>query len=173
MRASQTTDFRRLTLAGAAALALGLTGPAAAGDAEDAQPADGPTSGQTIESQVEYSWAEIRDFTVEQSEAAERQGEELVREMDEALDDLQRRSDSLAQSADAQADESWSQTMAALRDMRRAAAERADALGDASASAWDETKQGFRQAADAFAEAYQAAEGELTGAAGDKDDAAS
>lgn len=141
--------MKTLLAAGALTLSAGMISPALAED-----------SGKFTE-QANYTWQEIKDFSAEQSAAAQRKGQELVNDMDAAIDDLEARSEELAEDAGAKADEGWNDTMTKLREMKRIAAKQADALGDASESAWEETKQGFRSASDAFAEAYEEAENEL------------
>jgi flagellar motility protein MotE (MotC chaperone) len=143
------------SLLAAMALATGLAaGPAAT-------PAAAADSGNFTDT-VEYSWSEIKQFSAEKSETAKRRSQELVNEMDAAIERLEARSERLADDAQAKASESWQETLEKLRDMRRVAAKQADAMGDASAGAWDETKEGFHNAANAFADAYEDAKDELS-----------
>lgn len=156
--------IKTILAAGTMTLAVGMGGAFSTALAVD----DGAGGDEKFSDQVHYSWEEIKAFSAEKSDAAMRESQELVNEMDAALADLEARGGELAEDAGDAADESWEDTMAKLRDMQRIAAKQADALGDASASAWDDTKEGFHDAANAFAEAYDEAERELDAQTDDK-----
>ena len=138
--------------AGAMTLTAGAMSPALAQE-------DG-----SVSERAHYTWEEIKNFSAEQSEAAQRKGKELVDDMDAAIENLEARSEELADETGEEVDDGWNATLAKLREMRESAADQADALGDASASAWEETKRGFWSATDAFANAYEEAENELQSA---------
>ncbi len=104
-----------------------------------------------VRQKVEDALAAIRDYSIEQKDAAVAQGKELLRQLDQEVGEAE----SQTNEAESEAKTQWQTTLDQLRELRAQAGEQLTELGDSSAEMWDRVKAGFADAAAALNQKLQ------------------
>lgn len=136
--------FRPTALAALAVILLA----AGAGQASDTR--------DDVRREVTEAWGAISGYSADQKDLAVEKGQEIVDNLDRAIDDL----GDQARDATGEARESLERRMAELRDLRAESAGRLEGLRDSTADRWDAARAAFGDAVDAFRARWREATGD-------------
>ncbi len=109
-----------------------------------------------VREEVAEAWDAIADYSADQKDQAVEKGEQIVANLDRAIEDLGEE----ARDATGEARESLDRRMIELRELRATSADRLDGLRDSTAEHWDATKAAFGDAVDAFRKRWREATGD-------------
>jgi hypothetical protein len=101
---------------------------------------------QTFSEQAKETLAAIKDYSIEQKDAAVAEGKEL-------LDSIGAWSEEAGSDLSEAAEEGQETTSDQLKDLRAAAGEQFEALKESSAAAWEDAKAGFASAVEKLGKA--------------------
>ncbi|WP_417516908.1 hypothetical protein [Minwuia sp.] len=137
---------KKMTFA-AAALAASLLMPVGASAESQTKTQDD----MTFSEQVEQSWENFKDFTVEQKDAAIAAGRDMIAAIDRQIEKLTAESEEATDEIKAENSEEISR----LEKLRDSIAEQLEAAGEATADTWDAFKEAVGDAVESVRETFR------------------
>lgn len=121
----------------------------------------GATEQKGVKEEVGEAATAIKDYSVEQKDAAVAKAKELMEDLDENIDawqgEVEEKWDDLQESSR----QNYKMSKEKFQEQREELGAWFDRLQDSSAEAWDETKQGFSNAYDALSKSWSSSKEEM------------